>query len=97
MMPTLLVKFVAARGNEAALQQALHALAAGSKNEGGCDVFQAHRVPEAPGQFLLYERWRDEAALAEHNRGPSVSRFRALLPTLVSADPEVSMLDSIGP
>lgn len=95
-MLTFLVKFTALDGKERALRRALEALAAESRREAGCDLCFAHSVPNAPGQFVLYERWRDNEALHAHNVGPSLDAFARRLPELVSTDPEVSTLEPIG-
>jgi quinol monooxygenase YgiN len=42
-------------------------LRAASLREDGCLQYEVCRVgAEAPGTFVLYERWRDQAALEEH-------------------------------
>jgi quinol monooxygenase YgiN len=42
-------------------------LRAASLREDGCLQYEVCRVgDDAPGTFVLYERWRDQAALEEH-------------------------------
>ena len=35
-------------------------------SEPGCTFYQANRSPENPDHFLLFEQYRDDAALAAH-------------------------------
>jgi len=37
-----------------------------SRKEPGCRLYQAHRSPEEPRHFFLYEQYVDEAAMAAH-------------------------------
>ena len=45
--------------------------------EAGCMDFQVHVAREDPNKFLLYELYRDDAALAAHRETAQLARFRA--------------------
>ena len=51
----------------AALKRMAPLVAAG---EPGCTLYHANRSTENPDLFLLYEHYRDEAALAAHRETP---------------------------
>jgi quinol monooxygenase YgiN len=51
-----------------ALEEILRQLAAASRQEPGCVTFVPHFVEGEPATVLIYEQYRDEAAL-EHHRG----------------------------
>ncbi|HEX3469262.1 MAG TPA: putative quinol monooxygenase [Candidatus Elarobacter sp.] len=49
------------------VERILRELRAASLREEGCQGFDVCRVgDEAPGMFVLYERWNDQAALDAH-------------------------------
>ena len=95
-MITLLVKFTAKEGKPGELEQALVSLARESQEDAGCEAFVALREVHAPGQFVLFEQWRDSASLAAHNDGAAVRHLRGLLPDLVEGDPSVSALETLS-
>jgi quinol monooxygenase YgiN len=41
-----------------------------AKTEPGCKLYQASRAQDNPDNFLLYEHYEDEAALAAHRETP---------------------------
>lgn len=92
-MVMLLVTFQSLPGKSASLEQALQALARESRTEDGCNLFLPHRVDGSPDVFVVYEQWRDIKSLEAHNQGSVVQRMRALLPSLVSGDPQVVKLE----
>ena len=66
MPKTLIVTWIAkpcAQDEVAALLTELVRL---TSSEPGCLYFQAHRNPDDPRHFLLYEHYRDEEAFQSH-------------------------------
>ena len=55
-------------GDRAAVEEILHQLGAASRQEPGCVYFIPHFVEGEPATALIYEQYKDEAAL-EHHRG----------------------------
>ena len=95
MMITLLVKLTAKPDKRDELEQALVSLARESREEPGCEIFIASREVHGPGQFVLFEQWRDSASLSAHNEGAAVRRMRSVLPELIEGDPEVCALEAL--
>jgi quinol monooxygenase YgiN len=53
-----------------AIRQHLIALTEGSRQEPGCVSYIAHFVSDDPSTVLIYEQYRDEAALEAHRNTP---------------------------
>ena len=70
-MIVLVAKYTVKAGQgdqvEAALKRMAPLVKAG---EPGCTLYHANRSTEKPDLFLLYEHYRDEAALAAHRETP---------------------------
>ena len=54
---------------------ALRALREASRAEAGCLTFDVSRSIEDPSAFVLYEEWRDQAALDEHYATEHFKKF----------------------
>ncbi len=53
-----------------AIKENLLALTAGSRQEPGCVSYICHVVTDSPTTVLIYEQYRDDAALEAHRRTP---------------------------
>ncbi len=53
----------------------LRALRDASRAEAGCITFDVSRSVDDPNVFVLYEEWRDQAALDEHYKTPAFNQF----------------------
>ena len=70
-MIVLVAKYTAKTGQGGKVAAALERMAPLVKaGEPGCVVYHANRSTENPDFFLLYEIYRDEAALAAHRETP---------------------------
>lgn len=66
-MPIVIVAvYLVKSGLEEEVVAALREMAAQSRDEPGCLTYLAHRDPENPRRFLLYEQFADAGALAAH-------------------------------
>ena len=83
-------------GCEAAVEAALDGLArAVRRDEAGCLLYQPVRSRHEPGHFLVFERYRDDAALAAH---ANAEHFRAVIPELLdclSEPPALVLYDEL--
>jgi quinol monooxygenase YgiN len=55
--------------------RALRSLREASRTEAGCITFDVSRSVDDSGAFVLYEEWRDQAALDEHYQTDHFNRF----------------------
>jgi quinol monooxygenase YgiN len=62
-------------GEEAAVATALAQLAPASRAEPGMVLYQAHRDPDNPNLFFLYEQYVDQAAYEAHTESDHFQRF----------------------
>jgi quinol monooxygenase YgiN len=53
----------------------LRELTAGSRQEAGCVVYIPHAVESEPDTVLIYEQYRDEAAVEAHRASEHFRRF----------------------
>ena len=65
--------------------------------EPGCTLYHANRSTENPDLFLLYEHYRDQAALAAHRETPHFKEFFAALPNLANGDLIRHMTQNVVP
>ena len=56
----------AREGEEERIREILELMAAPSRAEPACRFYQAHRSPEDPGVFFMYEQYDDEAGYRAH-------------------------------
>ena len=71
-------------GSNQTLETAFQELAALTRLEPGCIVYQLHRSTQDPLQYFLYERYVDESALRFHQGTDHFSRIvKGIIPSLV--------------
>lgn len=68
------------------LRRGLIDLAALSRDEPGNLCYVLHDVPDDANQFVIYEQWRDQAALDEHMRQEYLTAFLDACPRLLSRE-----------
>lgn len=56
----------AAPGREKELKNALLKLATLTRLEAGNICYRIHQVKDKPGEFMIYEQWKDASALDHH-------------------------------
>jgi quinol monooxygenase YgiN len=75
VLATLNVDVVAAGPVRAALLK----LAEHAATEPGTELFEVHEVVEQTGHFVVFERYRSEAAMLAHRTSPAMDDFRTAL------------------
>jgi quinol monooxygenase YgiN len=68
-------RFHARAGEESAVEEALLAVVAPSREEAGCLSIHAFSSTGDPGFFYIHSRWTDEAAFEHHATLPHTVRF----------------------
>jgi len=87
----LFARFHARPGKEAALREALEAVAAPTKLEPGCLGYGVFRSVSVPAEFYVHSRWRDKAAFELHASLPHTERFIATVESLIDHPLNVSL------
>jgi quinol monooxygenase YgiN len=90
-MPDLsnIVLLYAAEGKSALMGAALYELVKLTQKEPGCAVCELNQSSEDPNTWMVYERWRGQAAFDSHMQQPYVTSFLGKLGELQSKPPEV--------
>lgn len=65
-----------------------------SRAEDGCAMYMVSRLNDDPDQFIIYEHYRDEAAVQAHRESPHFKRIilETVLPMLEERTVEFSFL-----
>jgi quinol monooxygenase YgiN len=71
----LAVTWVAKPGEEAAVERILRTMTPLTRAERGCVQYVAHRSPDEPGRFFLYEVYEDEVAFTQHGESDHFKRY----------------------
>ncbi len=82
-----IARFTARPGKAEELGQRLAALVGSTREEPGCLRYDLLR--DEAGQWVVFESWRDEAALQFHLDQPYVAEFIAIMESLIAGDPAV--------
>jgi quinol monooxygenase YgiN len=62
-------------GEEKTLHEILQKMGPPSRQEAGCLYYQAHRSPDDPRAFFLYEQYVDESGYEAHQATPHFERY----------------------
>ena len=91
MTVVLAVTWVAKDGESEAVAELLRTLMPLSRAEPGCLQYDAHRDPDDPNAFFLFERYADQAAFDAHGASPHFQELvlgrGAAAPRLAGAAP----------
>ncbi len=74
-MVVLVVTWMAKVGREAEMAAVFSKLSEESRKEPGCVMFLAHRHKTEPRRFLVYEQYKDDAALEAHRATPHFLQY----------------------
>ncbi|MET0463928.1 MAG: antibiotic biosynthesis monooxygenase [Chitinophagaceae bacterium] len=94
-LTTLIVRFKVKPGKENEIVQLFEPFVAGVRQEPGNIDFHFHTVADSQQEFVLYERWENQAALDEHNKLPSTKTIVKQLQNVLAA-PIENMIVSVN-
>lgn len=83
---TLLCPIIAAPGRGAEMKAALQQLAAATVQEAGNICYRLHST-DNPDEFIIYEQWKNQAALDSHMATEHLTEFLADEKKLLAAQP----------
>jgi quinol monooxygenase YgiN len=85
-MIVLKVDMLVKAGTETKCKEYLRVLEEHSRKEPGCLLYVAHQSTENPRKFLIYEQYKDHAALDAHRDSPYFKQYvRGGLDTIVES------------
>lgn len=76
-MVTVIARYRAKAGAADRVAEVLARHVAATRSEPGCMQFDAYRSTENPDEFVLYEKYVDEAAFESHRQSPHFQEFIA--------------------
>ena len=88
--PTVLVLFEAKAGYEEKAREVLRELVRKSLRDEGCLQYDMHEKPDAPGRFMLFERWASRKLLSEHQEKEWMAEHGKKIAEVMAAEPEIS-------
>ena len=92
----LLATITVQEGKNAEFEQAFLALAEQVRaNEPGNIFYVLHRSKSDPQVYKVMEQYQDAAALDAHGKSAHFAEANKVLATLVSAAPEIEVLDTV--
>lgn len=65
----------AKEGHEQEIEEVIRVMTGLSRQEPGTIIFQAHRSPDDPRLFFLYEQFTDAAAFEAHTATPHFEKY----------------------
>jgi quinol monooxygenase YgiN len=74
-MVVLAVTWMAKVGREAEVEAVFSRLTEESRKEPGCVMYLVHRHKTEPRRFLVYEQYKDDAALEAHRAAPHFLQY----------------------
>jgi quinol monooxygenase YgiN len=74
-MLILAVNLTMTAGHENEITEMFRQLQAATRKEPGCIAYVVQRSRENPRRYLVYEQYRNEAALEEHRKSPHFKTF----------------------
>ena len=95
-MVTVIATLKVKSGNEAAFEQAARGMIAHVKaNEPGTLSYILHRSSSDPTEFVFYEVYSDQGALATHGGSEPMQKFFGSVGGLLDGRPEIKMYTQI--
>ena len=85
----LVARMTAREGEEERAAEVIPRLVEASRAEPGNVHYIAHRDPEDPRVFLMYEQYRDKAAFEEHGQTDHFKEFIAWFPSVLAEAPTI--------
>ncbi len=86
----IFARFRARAGNESAVEAALHAVVAPTRQEPGCLAINTFRSAGNPQLFYLHSRWVDEGAFDLHATLPHTVKFIETVQPLIDHELDVT-------
>lgn len=81
------------KGQEAAFERLIAPLVRATRAERGCRVYRVYASLETPLERMFVEEWASREALESHFQTPHFLSYKAAVPALLAAEPELRIFD----
>ena len=83
-------------GKAELLGEALSDIVKLTRREQGCMIVELHESSDNPATWMMYERWRDQAAFENHMQQSYTVRFVSRMPDLIIEPAEVRVFKHLA-
>jgi quinol monooxygenase YgiN len=90
------VIFKVKAGSEKAFEEAFKPCLKGTRNEPGCIAYFLNHDVDDPETFIVFERFKNVAALEAHAKTPHVTELLKKIGSLIDGEPKVRVLEIAG-
>jgi quinol monooxygenase YgiN len=94
-MVKLIARLSAKPGQEDVLTNALRELAAPSREEAGCLLYDVCVVRDEPARLLVLEEWESQDALDRHMATPHFKAFLDKVGDALAGEPELEVIERV--
>ena len=92
----VVAKLKAKAGEEGRMEEALRGMVDKVAQEQGTLTYTLHRAQQDPSVFLVYEKYKDAAALKAHSATPYFKELFDVLKPLLDGAPEIEIYDELA-
>ena len=83
-------------GKEKEFENAMREMIAKVEPEEGTLAYIFHRSQHKPGEFLMYEKYKDKSAFDHHSVTPYFAELFGKIGPLLAGEPNIEMYDEIA-
>jgi len=83
-------------GKEKEFENAIRELMANVEAEEGTLVYALHRAKKDPTQFLMFEKYVNEAAFAQHGSSPYFKEIFGRMASMMDGAPKIEIYEELG-
>jgi len=88
-MISIVAKFIVNSGEEQKFLDLVNELGVASRAEEGCLEYILHKDVAKPSTYCILEKWKDQAAIDEHNQTPHFTRIVPRIVQIAKAEIDV--------
>ncbi len=88
-MISIVAKFIVKEGEEEKFLNLVNELGAISKKEEGCIEYILHKDIQKALTYCIIEKWKDQAAIDEHNSSPHFTSIVPQITTIAEAEIDI--------
>lgn len=92
----VIARMKAKKGDEAELEKELKALVPQIEKEKGTLIYKIQRAQKDPTEFVFYEKYASEEAVAAHSSAPYFKEFFAKIYPILDGKPDISVYEEVA-